>query len=687
MSGRAIRKLGIRHKIVLIICLSIFIIILLGVSLMYFLEVKIITSGIGTNYQEIAESLAASVSQHVKGEVEDILTYAARSVWINTVKEANAKYGQEDETAIKKHMYEMDKKWISSSDNDPFLDPYIGNMISSSMKDILSIRKNIAEIFITDKFGALVASSNRTSDFYQADEEWWQRAYNSGKGSLYIGNVEFDQSSKRWSVPIAAALRDKDGSIVGICKESLDTERLFGDVINYKIGKTGRAALTDEDCNILSRKDTAPIETKFCDKIFLEKLLKEGKKFYVFDRRHGRNGKTFVSFSKIDLPELSSNNIAWFVFVEQSSSEVFEPLHRMVKDLLTITVLLVLCSLPIGYMFSSIFIKPINNLNKITERIMNGDWNVDIDIKTGDEIEQFADTFKNMILNLKDKTSKLEAAKEKLENFTNSLEEKVKERTKELTESQDATLNIMEDLMESKNSLEEALKVKSEFTSTVSHELRTPLAAIKEGIAIVSDGTAGGLNNEQKEFLDIAKRNVDRLARLINNILGFQKLEAGKATFSFEHEDVNEAVKEAVSTMASLADQKGLYLKFEPAKELPKIKFDRDKISQVLTNLISNAIKFTDNGGVIIKTDKGDNFVKVSVADTGPGIKKEDIPKLFRQFSQLEDGIKRKTGGTGLGLAISKEIIEKHKGKIWVDCEYGKGSTFSFSLPIIERRA
>ncbi|MCX5713541.1 MAG: response regulator, partial [Candidatus Omnitrophica bacterium] len=234
--------------------------------------------------------------------------------------------------------------------------------------------------------------------------------------------------------------------------------------------------------------------------------------------------------------------------------------------------------------------------------------------------------------------------------------------------------------------VQQALNTKTVFTSMVSHELRTPLAAIKEGISIVLDGESGPINKEQKEFLDIAKRNVDRLNRLISEILDFQKLEAGKMALKKEENDINDVVREVYGTMLSLVQNKGLAFIIKPDADLPRIKFDKDKIIQVLNNLVSNAIKFTEKGSITVFTSRGDNFIRVSVQDTGPGIRSEDIPRLFREFEQLETGTDRKTGGTGLGLIISKEIIEGHKGKIWVESKIGEGSILHFVLPIEERR-
>ena len=252
-------------------------------------------------------------------------------------------------------------------------------------------------------------------------------------------------------------------------------------------------------------------------------------------------------------------------------------------------------------------------------------------------------------------------------------------------EDQGAWLALLRDITkrkEAEEKLKETMKMKSEFTSTVSHELRTPLTAIKEGIALVLDGLAGDINEEQEELLGIAKKNVDRLARLINDVLDFQKLDSGKMKFNLEANDINQIVKDIYEMMASPAKNLGIDILLERDQNLPKARFDNDKITQVLTNLVNNAMKFTEKGNIIIKTSKTEDGIGVSVSDTGPGIKKEDQSKVFDSFEQLGHGGERKTGGTGLGLAISKEIVERHGGRIWVESKHDKGSKFMFTLPI-----
>lgn len=244
-------------------------------------------------------------------------------------------------------------------------------------------------------------------------------------------------------------------------------------------------------------------------------------------------------------------------------------------------------------------------------------------------------------------------------------------------------LKVAEDITERK----QIEKIKDDFVNTVSHELRTPLTAIKESIGIVYDGSAGPLSGDQKDFLETAKRNVDRLARLINEVLDFQKLQAGAMKFDKKEADINNIIEEVRQTMQPVTAKKGLELKLELSAGLPSIFVDRDKIVQVLVNLVNNAVKFTSQGSITVRSGpEGENGIKVSVIDTGTGISKEDMLKLFQSFSQVGSPDQRKTGSTGLGLAITREIVRQHGGKIEVSSELGKGSVFYFILPVMDRR-
>jgi len=245
-----------------------------------------------------------------------------------------------------------------------------------------------------------------------------------------------------------------------------------------------------------------------------------------------------------------------------------------------------------------------------------------------------------------------------------------------------------EELEVSNKKLKEMYEVQKEFTSTVSHELRTPLASIKTAIDLVVKKMVGDISPEQAEVLGRAKKNVDRLKRLIDDILDLTKMESGRLQMNFMVNNVNNVIKETIEAQKDLATSRGLYVKLELDEKLPMVPFDSDRIVQVMCNLLNNAIKFTHHGGITITSVNKieNNHVMITVSDTGRGIEQSGMPKIFEKFQQIESSEKNEEGGTGIGLAICRQIIERHGGKIWVESKEGQGSTFSFILPIQERR-
>jgi len=227
-----------------------------------------------------------------------------------------------------------------------------------------------------------------------------------------------------------------------------------------------------------------------------------------------------------------------------------------------------------------------------------------------------------------------------------------------------------------------ALEVKSEMISMVSHELRTPIHTIKESISVILEGLAGEINTEQKEVLETARLCIDRLTRLINNVLDFQKMDAGISGLEYEKTNLNQLVREIAEIETPAASKKNLSIDLELCSGELIAQIDTDKIIQVLTNLIHNAVKFTDKGVVTVKTRKEQGAAKISVRDTGVGFSQADAEKIFTEFGQTESSRKFFPQGTGLGLAISKKIITQHQGKIWAESKKPFGSAFHILLPL-----
>lgn len=256
-----------------------------------------------------------------------------------------------------------------------------------------------------------------------------------------------------------------------------------------------------------------------------------------------------------------------------------------------------------------------------------------------------------------------------------SLERRVLIRTTELAEACDRA--------------EAADRIKSAFLATMSHELRTPLNSIIGFTGLLLQGLTGPLNAEQTKQLGMVRNSGQHLLALINDILDISKIEAGQITIAIAPFDLRESVQKVLETVTPLADKKQLPLIARVSPQVGRITCDRKRVEQILLNLLSNAIKFTERGEVTLTAEMmpGTSHVPhsavcVSVTDTGLGIKREDLDKLFQPFRQLDTGLTRQHEGTGLGLAICKRLVERLGGTITVESEWGKGSTFRFTLPI-----
>jgi signal transduction histidine kinase len=225
---------------------------------------------------------------------------------------------------------------------------------------------------------------------------------------------------------------------------------------------------------------------------------------------------------------------------------------------------------------------------------------------------------------------------------------------------------------------------KSDFVASVSHEFKNPLTVIDEALAQVLEGIAGNINDRQKDTLSIAKNSVGRLIRLVTDLLDVSKIEAGKMELKREKVIIRPLLDEIIAGFQTEISQKQLNFKKEVADDVDFVWADRDRVIEVIVNLLSNAMKYTPSGGEIgVKVDRFSGDARFEIFDNGPGIASQDIARLFDKFERVTRGTQE---GTGLGLAIAKDIVKLHRGKIWVESELGKGSRFIFILPRDLRR-
>jgi len=299
----------------------------------------------------------------------------------------------------------------------------------------------------------------------------------------------------------------------------------------------------------------------------------------------------------------------------------------------------------------------------------------EVDIRTGSggiitailQATQISFRKESVVLVLMTDITGRKQAEQKLIEAHQDLEKKVAERTREL---QEANLH-----------LQELDRLKSAFLATMSHELRTPLNSIIGFSGILLQELAGPLNDEQKKQLGMVSDSSEHLLALINDVLDLSKIEAGQLRIANEVFDIRLVIDKVARAVRPMAEAKGLLLEIEVAPEVGAVRADSFRVEQVILNLMSNAIKFTVQGHIKIACSPQGNDVRISVTDTGIGIKHEDLDKLFRPFSQIETGLTRQYEGTGLGLSISKKLVSLMGGTIRVESEPGRGSTFSFTVP------
>jgi len=524
---------------------------------------------------------------------------------------------------------------------------------NSEYRRLLRQAPAVTEVSLLDASGREQLKVSRTNMNVAGSETDFSRDpkfLEAKAGKTYFGPVYFREESEPYMTIAVAGKRPEWG--VTVAEVNL---KFSWDVVSQiNVGRAGLAYVVDDRGRLIAHRDASLVlrNTDFASLIQVQRALttvprSRGVAEQATIGRDLAGNQVLTASATITPP-------GWLMLVELPRVEAFEPLQSHILRTAALMTFGIGLSVLLSLFLAHTMARPIQALQTGVARIGAGALNHRIEIHTSDEIGLLAHDF-----------NKMSAA---LQEAYATLENRVAERTKEL-----AIAN---------HRLEEASRHKSIFLASMSHELRTPLNSIIGFSEVLQERLFGDLNEKQAEYIEDILSSGRHLLSLINEILDLSKVEAGRMELDPSTFDLPSAIDNARIFVREKAMKHGITLDVDIDKQLGDFTGDERKIKQILLNLLSNAVKFTPEGGRIgIHAIPIDGAVEVSVSDTGIGISPEDQARIFEEFRQVGGDYAHKSEGTGLGLTLAKKFVELHDGKIWVESEVGKGSTFTFRLP------
>lgn len=704
-------------------------ILLIASALMSYLSgVSMLRKITFNNQQSIVQLLANSVGEIIESEVKELESYVASpSIWGAVIKESNLKYSAVSDKDRLEYFANMDREWLQPSLDNAIVNKHINTLLGLRLKKFVETKGNIVEIFLTDRYGGLVVASEKTSDFYQADEEWWQKTFNAGKGSVFIGDMEFDESSGFWSITISVPVYDNNSEIIGVCKAVYSTLK-FSDVVSkFEIGSTGRAILFDDKGGLICQSEHKL--TKIKSSVLPEwKAIKETqlmKPFLSSARVRQDTGEiSLISWAIVPYKGLLLQGVKWIACVEQDAREIFAGQEFMLLLYsIALVGILVILSMYFSFLFVRLLMEPIERMRLGMHEIAKGNLNYYLNLRSGDELEDLADSFNVMIDTLrktlvskdaliaevverKQTESMLAESRDKLEKQAQELSQQLKETEK----SHEIMISMLDDnnsirealeksLVEIKHAQEMVVQVAKlsavgQLASGVAHEVKNPLGIILQGINYL-ENKIPGKEKDTRDVLEMMKDGISRADKIVNGLLDFSK----SNKLELKQEDINFVLESSINLAQVSSRFSGVQIVKEMAKHIPKVRIDKNKMEQVFINVLVNAAQAMDNKGQITirsyvkrleNSEKsrinkeidyfiaGEEALVIEIQDTGVGISEENLKKIFDAFFST----KGPKGGAGLGLGICLSIVDMHKGLIDVESQLGQGTKIIITLKL-----
>lgn len=525
-------------------------------------------------------------------------------------------------------------------------------------KDYQTSHPYVSSVYMGRENGASVRSYPRARPTqYDPRNRPWYILAKEHPGQVSVTDPYKGVTTDDTNIGIVTPVLDRNGTLIGVVGADITLVNLTSYITSVGSVDGEEMILVDQKGTILASRNTSLLYQNIS-------IILGGQAPAFLTTKEGvlvLNGTYLMYYTS---PELGWK-IGTFVPFSTIEQKINDSILRI---LLFVILALVLLSIITLIALNYTVIRPLASLTEVSRKIAEtGDLEQAIETRGAGEIGSLARSFKAMVEKIHTEEQGRKQALIDLETYRDHLEDIVAERTRELAQAKEAA--------------ESADRLKSAFLATMSHELRTPLNSIIGFSGILLQEMAGPLNEEQKKQLGMVSDSSEHLLALINDVLDISKIEAGQLKIANETFELRPLIDKVAHTVRPMAEAKHLALELEIAPAVGLVRADRRRVEQVLLNLVSNSIKFTNEGKIRIACIVSGGEIHISVTDTGIGMQKEDLDKLFRPFMQIQSGLTRQYEGTGLGLSISKRLVTLMGGTIGVESEPGRGSTFWFTLP------